>query len=214
VELGDRRVLDQWNPQSGQLRLPADREPLARHGLTRSPRHLAKFNVRHATVQRKRYSRLGNPIREQTDDGLHDADWRHCGRRGCAWVLESSNFTLFSRNLVKNLEFSASVYNLLDRKYGRSGQPLPPTGHHRARWENLPPETDVPLLGSGTGPASSPDSQVRRGMRAADRTTVDNPAAASSDEHPDRVHDRRGRSMHKSGRRLSSLSNQWTGLSR
>ncbi len=27
------------------------------------------------------------------------------------------NLTLFSQNLVKNLEFSASVYNLLDRKY-------------------------------------------------------------------------------------------------
>ncbi len=28
------------------------------------------------------------------------------------------NFTLFSRDLIKNLEFSASVYNLLDRQYG------------------------------------------------------------------------------------------------
>ena len=28
------------------------------------------------------------------------------------------NLTLFSQNLVKNLEFSASVYNLLDRQYG------------------------------------------------------------------------------------------------
>jgi outer membrane receptor protein involved in Fe transport len=28
------------------------------------------------------------------------------------------NFTLYSRNLIKNLEFSASVYNLLDRNYG------------------------------------------------------------------------------------------------
>ena len=27
------------------------------------------------------------------------------------------NLTLFSRNLVKDLEFSASVYNLLDRQY-------------------------------------------------------------------------------------------------
>jgi outer membrane receptor for ferrienterochelin and colicins len=28
------------------------------------------------------------------------------------------NFTLFSQNLIKNLEFSASVYNVLDEKYG------------------------------------------------------------------------------------------------
>jgi iron complex outermembrane receptor protein len=27
------------------------------------------------------------------------------------------NLTLFSQNLVKNLEFSATIYNLLDRKY-------------------------------------------------------------------------------------------------
>jgi iron complex outermembrane receptor protein len=27
------------------------------------------------------------------------------------------NFTLYSRNLIKNLEFSASIYNLLDRRY-------------------------------------------------------------------------------------------------
>ena len=27
------------------------------------------------------------------------------------------NLTLFSQNLVKNLEFSASIYNLLDRHY-------------------------------------------------------------------------------------------------
>ena len=27
------------------------------------------------------------------------------------------NLTLFSQNLVKNLEFSASLYNVLDRKY-------------------------------------------------------------------------------------------------
>ena len=28
------------------------------------------------------------------------------------------NLTLFTQHLVKNLEFSASVYNLLDRRYG------------------------------------------------------------------------------------------------
>ena len=27
------------------------------------------------------------------------------------------NFTLFSQNLVKNLDFSASIYNLLDTSY-------------------------------------------------------------------------------------------------
>jgi len=27
------------------------------------------------------------------------------------------NLTLFSRNIIKNLEFSASVYNLLNRQY-------------------------------------------------------------------------------------------------
>ena len=45
------------------------------------------------------------------------------------------NFTLFSRNLVKNLEFSASVYNVLDHKYGD-----PATRFHRGR-SSLPPES-------------------------------------------------------------------------
>jgi iron complex outermembrane receptor protein len=32
--------------------------------------------------------------------------------------FETVNFTLFSRDLIKNLEFSGSVYNLFDTRYG------------------------------------------------------------------------------------------------
>jgi iron complex outermembrane receptor protein len=32
--------------------------------------------------------------------------------------FETVNFTLFSRELIKNLEFSGGVYNLFDTRYG------------------------------------------------------------------------------------------------
>ncbi|MCP5047539.1 MAG: TonB-dependent receptor, partial [bacterium] len=32
-----------------------------------------------------------------------------------------TNWTLSSKNLLKGLEFSASIYNLLDKKYGDPG---------------------------------------------------------------------------------------------
>lgn len=34
-----------------------------------------------------------------------------------------ANWTLFSRELVKNLEASASIHNLFDKKYGFPGGP-------------------------------------------------------------------------------------------
>jgi iron complex outermembrane receptor protein len=39
------------------------------------------------------------------------------------------NFTLFSQNLVKNLEFSVSVYNLLDSSYGDPASQYPTHAH-------------------------------------------------------------------------------------
>ena len=38
------------------------------------------------------------------------------------------NLTLFSQNLVKGLELSASIYNLLDKRYGDPSTP----GHQQA----------------------------------------------------------------------------------
>ena len=83
-----------------------------------SPNHLLKFNlsvplvkdklfagleIHYTSNRRSLHSPTDQPITVQGEDV---ADF------GIV------NLTLFSQNLVKNLDFSASVYNLLDRKYG------------------------------------------------------------------------------------------------
>ncbi len=85
-----------------------------------SPNHLLKLNVSVPLYQDKVYAGLeyqftsdrrslnsttnsfGNPLTIQGETA------------GSYGVV---NFTLFSQNLVKNLEFSASIYNLLDQRY-------------------------------------------------------------------------------------------------
>ena len=82
-----------------------------------SPNHLIKFNLSVPVVRdkvfagvefqftsdrRSLYSPSGQPITLQGQDA------------GGFGVV---NLTLFSQKLIKNLEFSASVYNLLDRRY-------------------------------------------------------------------------------------------------
>jgi len=86
-------------------------------GLPDSPQHMAKFNVSVPLVREKIFAGL---------------EFQYLSKRrtvratplGTTVPGEDAggfgivNFTLYSRNLIKNLEFSASVYNLLDRKYG------------------------------------------------------------------------------------------------
>lgn len=79
--------------------------------LSSSPRHLAKFN-------------LSVPLyRDNVFAGL-ELQYRGtvrtlAGRRADDYV--TANLTLFSRELVKGLEVSASVYNLFDANYGHPG---------------------------------------------------------------------------------------------
>jgi iron complex outermembrane receptor protein len=79
--------------------------------LTNSPRHLAKFNL------------VVPLLKEKVFAGV---EVQHMSKRKTLAGEYSdgffvANMTLFSNNLLKGLEFSASVYNLLDKKYGDPG---------------------------------------------------------------------------------------------
>lgn len=92
--------------------------------LTDSPQHLAKLNVSvplwkdqiFASLEvqyvSKRTTIYLDPVTFATEAGA-DA-----GGYGVV------NLTLFSQNLVKGLDISASVYNLLDRSYSDPSTPL------------------------------------------------------------------------------------------
>ena len=79
--------------------------------LANSPEHLVKLNVIIPLVREKVF--LG--IEEQF------TSWRKTIRGNVAASYYITNLTLFSRNLLKNLELSASLYNLFDRGYGNLG---------------------------------------------------------------------------------------------
>ncbi|MBI3414197.1 MAG: TonB-dependent receptor [Verrucomicrobia bacterium] len=82
--------------------------------LTDSPRHLAKLNVSAPIVEKKLFASLEfqYTTRRLT---LAGAD---AGGFGIA------NFTLFSQNLLPNLEISGGVYNLFDRKFSDPATPF------------------------------------------------------------------------------------------
>ncbi|HEX9023063.1 MAG TPA: TonB-dependent receptor [Geobacteraceae bacterium] len=90
---------DAWNGTTGQT-------------LVNSPRHLAKLNVSLPLLQEKIF--LG--IEEQFTSGrktLVPGD--------AAKSFFITNLTLFSKNILQDLELSASVYNLFDCRYGDPG---------------------------------------------------------------------------------------------
>jgi outer membrane receptor for ferrienterochelin and colicins len=85
-------------------------------GLSDSPEHLVKFNLSVPIIKEKLFAGLEFLYTSQRStyfttlngDTLPGLDVTGFG------VL---NFTLFSQNLVKNLDLSASIYNLLDEQY-------------------------------------------------------------------------------------------------
>jgi iron complex outermembrane receptor protein len=90
---------DAWDSDTGQT-------------LVNSPRHLAKLNVTIPLLKEKIF--LG--IEEQFTDRrktLVAGDF--------AKSFFVTNLTLFSQELLKNLEMSASLYNLFDYRYGDPG---------------------------------------------------------------------------------------------
>jgi len=86
-----------------------------------SPNHLLKFNLSVPLFEDKIFA--GVELQYTSDRGsLHNTS-DPSGQPITVQGVEAGgygivNLTLFSQKLVKNLEFSASVYNLLDRQYG------------------------------------------------------------------------------------------------
>lgn len=76
--------------------------------LANSPRHLAKLNLTVPLLRDKVF--LG--IEEQFTDRRKTRESRYVK------AFFVTNLTLFSRNLLKNLELSATLYNLFDYSYG------------------------------------------------------------------------------------------------
>jgi iron complex outermembrane receptor protein len=79
--------------------------------LTNSPRHIAKANLLAPLFQDKLF--VGPELQYMSNRKTL------AGRRTPGFVL--TNVTLFSQQLVKGLEISASVYNLFDTHYGDPG---------------------------------------------------------------------------------------------
>jgi iron complex outermembrane receptor protein len=79
--------------------------------LTNSPRHLVKANVIIPLLPEKIFSgiELQYTSKRKTLQNNEDQDF----------IV--TNVTLFGKNLLKGLEFSGSIYNLFDKKYGDPG---------------------------------------------------------------------------------------------
>ena len=85
-----------------------------------SPDHLIKFNLSVPVYKEKifagvefRYASSRNSLHTTTDSSGQPITVQ--GEDAASYGIV--NLTLFSQNLIKNLEFSAGIYNLLDRKY-------------------------------------------------------------------------------------------------
>jgi iron complex outermembrane receptor protein len=91
--------------------------------LTDSPRHLVKLNLTAPLLKDKIFAGIEFLYTsKRTTTHLTPAGTQESG--GDADGFGIVNFTLFSRELLKGLEFSASVYNLLDREYDDPSTPF------------------------------------------------------------------------------------------
>ena len=92
-------------------------EDSSKQNLPDSPEHLVKMNVSVPVYKQKIFASLEYQYTSSrrtlfttsTGETMNGMD---------AGGFETVNFTLFSRELIKNLEFSGSVYNLFDTRYG------------------------------------------------------------------------------------------------
>lgn len=78
-----------------------------------SPEHLAKLSLMVPLYRDKVFSGLELQYSSETENLMHQPT--------AGYLL--ANWTLFSRELVKHLEISASVHNLFDKKYAFPGGP-------------------------------------------------------------------------------------------
>ena len=92
-------------------------------GLTDSPKHLVKVNLIAPLLKEKIFAGLEYQYTSSraTDRTLLTGGTTVPGSDAGAFGIV--NFTLFSQNLIKGLELSASVYNLFDKKYGDPSTP-------------------------------------------------------------------------------------------
>ena len=79
--------------------------------LINSPKHLAKLNLSFPFIRDKLFASMEEQFTSKRKT--------FAGNEPNAFFI--TNFTLFSQNLIKGLEVSASVYNLFDKKYGDPG---------------------------------------------------------------------------------------------
>src|SRR5207249_12318482 len=82
-----------------------------------SPEHLFKANLSAPLLKEKLFASLEYQYTSSRHTVFTSGTATMPGMDAAGFGV--FNFTLFSHNLVKNLEFSASVYNLLDRKSTR-----------------------------------------------------------------------------------------------
>ena len=100
----------------GRIRytLQETREGLTGRILTDSPKHLGKFNLSAPFYRDKAFAGLEFQYTSMR------TTWRGSEVSGFGVV----NFTLFSQNLVRGMDLSASVYNVLDREYADPATPF------------------------------------------------------------------------------------------
>ena len=91
--------------------------------LTDSPHHLVKLNLSVPLLKDKIFAGLEfQYVSERTTTQLSAAGTQVTGKSSDGFGVV--NFTLFSRELLKGLELSASVYNLLDQEYDDPSTPF------------------------------------------------------------------------------------------
>jgi iron complex outermembrane receptor protein len=88
---------------------------LSHQWLTDSPKHLVKLSLSLPVVEKKVFA---------------SAEFQYTTRRRTLLGTDAAGFgivnlTLFSQNLLKNLEVSASIYNLFDRRYSDPAPAVP-----------------------------------------------------------------------------------------
>ena len=86
----------------------ADARDATGQRLNNSPEHLAKFNLTAPLWHEKVYANFEIL-------GMSDRTTVQGNEVGGYWL---ANFSLFSREIVKGVELSASIYNIFDKKYG------------------------------------------------------------------------------------------------
>ncbi len=84
-------------------------------GLPDSPMHLIKFNVSAPLYKDKIFAGLEAQYTSSSHTVYTDASGTQSGPNTPGFAVV--NFTIFSQNLIKNLDISASIYNLLDKTY-------------------------------------------------------------------------------------------------